>query len=536
MIGESEAEEEVVEEESDRVPIDPSVTSPAEAMLVDLFREPIGDLSEPIVDIQGTPNNALNWVCRYTPEPAPALGASAVHSSERASVTLHAFGAGQGKYALRNAQQQVASCDNRQGNAGINSSASPASSYDGFSAYLSTNSNNSIVGFFAIGDVLVSVSAPSSSAVNRISNAYASALNDHMTPICESLTYDVSDSVRSPYYNLEDYVGWERGREVDIDFLTAPELVPGVISDSDVSGQSLPVGHFPSDSPILANFEQGEALGEDTFSMPSRPLPPVPVDIEQEAPELVSMPSRPSEPATQTVIPERVEDPVGPGCGWAFVGQSAPVWDATEERERVDAAEAETRAELREDYRSYLQRYLSYPYNYAEYALSVEEHNDYISHLREVAQEWDRINAVRAEYRALLDEYWELVEQREDFIARQEAAQEEYDEDVAICEAREEELEEQLEEQRRQAEEEAEEQRRQEEEEESDSEEDNGDESTEDEESEESEEPEPEPIEEIELDCMPDRPSILDEQVPPMPTPPTEPTDVPLPDQWTDIP
>lgn len=546
---EAEQQNEENAEEQEGKLINASLEIPAVTFMKNVADNPPEGYSSPSVDFAGNPNNALSWICGYAPSHLPVASANLSHPSEKASVTLQAFGAGQGGVALDDALSEVSGCDNRNGSGGVYASGSPVNETRGFVATSVTAGERQYVTFFLRGDVLVSASAPSFDAARNISRAYDDVIMEFLPNVCEDLSVDADDSKRNPYYDREAYTGWHRGREVRINAEGSVKLMPGFLTTEEGnSGSSLPQGFFPEDSGIyVRDIEEAEPLDYPTIPQYTRPLAPVPVDMpENEVPEPSAMPAAPTKPETSRIIPERVKDPVGPGCGWAFTELAAPVFDDEEEKARADAQEQEVRAELRQNYLNFLSERSDFILAYADYSRQVAAYRQYAEQVREVGEQWEYINNVRAEYRALLDEYWRLVEERESFAERQEQAQENYDAAVQQCrDGLDDEIaqwrEDQAEYERlvREREEAIERAREQEEEQEED-------------ESEEQETPSPTTPPEPEVvippeptspgpmptleDCIPARPAILDQAPPAQPVPPAQPEDVPLPSSWTDIP
>lgn len=538
------------EEEQEGKLINTSLEIPAMTFMKNVADNPPEGLSSPSADFAGNPNNALSWICGYAPSQLPVASVNLSHPSEKASVTLQAFGAGQGGVAMDNALSEVSGCDNRNGSGGIYASGSPVNETRGFVATSVTAGERQYVTFFLRGDVLVSVSAPSFDTARNISRAYDDVIVNFLTPVCEDLSVETDDSKRNPYYNRDAYTGWHRGREVRINAESSAKLMPGFLTTEEGnSGSSLPQGFFPEDSGIyVRNIEDAKPLEYPTIKEYSRPLAPVPVEMpENEVPEPSEMPKAPTKPETSRTIPERVKDPVGPGCGWAFTELAAPVFDDEEEKARADKQEKEVRAEMRQNYLNFLSERRDFILAYAEYSRQVAAYRKYAEQVQEVGEQWEYINKVRAEYRARLDEYWRLVEARESFAERQEQAQEEYDAAVQQCrdnldneieQWREDQAEyERLVREREEAIERAREQEEREEDEEQETPTPSPSPTT---------QPEPEvvippqpvppgPMPTLE-DCIPARPAILDQTLPAQPVPPAQPEDVPLPSSWTDIP
>src|SRR5699024_6224045 len=104
--------------------------------------------------------------------------------------------------------------------------------------------------------------------------------------------------------------------------------------------------------PVLA-AGVAEALAADvaepvTVQRPTRPGHPVwpqlPAPVTAPTP-----PVHPGDAVTSATYPERIADPGGPGCGWAFTGSSAPLFDSVLAEQAADVAHTEALDELTSD-------------------------------------------------------------------------------------------------------------------------------------------------------------------------------------------
>lgn len=541
---EAKDKEEEEDNENTLIPINLETNIPAVTFLNQLAENAPEGLSSPSIDFAANPNNALSWVCNYEPNPFPVAAMNISHPSEDASVTVHAYGAGQGAQALANSRSAISSCAGRQGTGGIYTTGSVVPDTDGFSATSSSGDDRQYVSFFIRSDVLVSVSSPSFGRTTDISEMYDDLIMDLLPPVCENLEVSNEDAKRNPYYDRESYAGWQRGRPVTIYTDSDPDFVPGVLSaHEETSGESLPRGNFPEGTVFITNPSEGVRLSYNSPPSFTRPLDPVPVEMPDPVEEPDSPPNIPERPSIDRTVPERVEDPIGPGCGWDFTSLNPPPFDATEEKERADQEEERVRAEMRELYADYLTNRRSFIFDYADYAKTVTKYQEYVEQVREVGNQWQYVNNVRADYRSRLDAYWRDLENYTTFNERLAQAQEEYDAAVQQCrtdlpetqdEWRDEmDRYEELMEEREEAIERAREQ-----------------ETPNPGDPENNPSPAPSPTPTVTIppepehpgdmptleDCLPERPSILDERQPTEPVPPTPPADVELPSSWTDIP
>lgn len=521
-------------------------TPPAFSVMKDILGAKPAGFSKPIKDTDGTSGNALGWVCGYEVSPAPVLADSLNFRPEKATFTVQILGAGQASKAIDTAFSSVQSCDNNGGSGGISSGYSPISGAHGFIGYYVAGADRQIVSVWQRGDLVLSVASNNQTTTRKLTDAYDSIVTGALKGKCLSLEVEDKDAGRSPFYDADAYTGWNRGRLVELS-TTSPGLGAGVLSASgDVTGDGMPQGHPYKDLTYPVNGAEPSTPSWSSISLPERPLEPVPTSLPEEVAEPGERPAAPSKPDTETTIPERVNDPEGPGCGWAFVGQTAPVWDASAEKKRADKEAKKAQTALQKDYRAYVGKRVSYVNSWTDYYKKVLAYNNYTAKVKAVAAEWEELNTIRAEYRAKLDAYWASVNAREAFQKEKKQAQKDYDEAVEKCQTYEDEL---AEARAKAAEEDAERQEaekkaKQDEADKKDKQDKKGDkpdaedDDADSDEGKDPKEPKSNPTDEVEkpdVACPAVRPDILDQDPPAVLDVPAKPN-VPLPYAWTDIP
>lgn len=519
-------EEEVKEDTSNRA-IFASQTTPAYDFIVDFANFTPEGYKEPQVQLNGTASTFATWICSNIKlDPAPMLGARS-DTNKNLAVITHTYGAGQASKVIREYESGAQNCRDRDGNGGLYQSSPIGVNATGFTMTVSTRSGpTTYVSVWTRGDVIVAVSSPSIADLRSVTPEYdeylLGALKDTQ---CLATEVASEDYVRSPYYKAENYRGWERGRDVSIPGGTFPVYAGALSQETALTDTGPRIGVLDAD--MLTPDDKVKILDLDTFT--TTPLAPIPDGVPAVLPKspkgLDGNPSNllkkssPSKPTLTGTIPERVVDPDGPGCGWLWSGQLSPEWDDTEEKNRVDALVAGKQDELSSNYSNWLIDYRKWYMKYLEDSVYIAAWNEYAEEANSVTEQWREVNSIRADYRTKLDAYWRNINAREIFIENQNTAQEEYDNYILMCEAREQEKLEALEAERNEV-------------------------TTPGVSPTPSPTPSPSPSPtptpshkpESELDpCPPERPEILDEAIPEEPTPPTKPS-IPLPDAWDDIP
>lgn len=456
----------------------------------------------------GTANSLVSWVCpNLSINPHPVLGTQ-LELSNGVTVTVSAFGAGQSAPARASYRDGLRNCTGRNGSAGLISGSSPMAvgDYRGFSFASGGVTTN----VWLHSDVMVTVSARNQGVVRNMSVAYRDKINSELAAsTCLDARVTDDDAHRSPYYGADNYTGWERGREVTLEDaepgITAGVYAPGAAFDG--SGKRL--GAHAQQSGPTALLERSGA--------PSKPEAPLPAGVPASLPSAVSQPStqivsiKPV-PESTTTIAERVEDPEGPGCGWAWTGQKAPIFDPSEEKARADEAARKEIERMRGEYGEYQDSVVANHNTTLQYNREADAYNAYVESYDSVAEQWEDINQKRSAYRERLDQYWEDMEAYENFETDREKAQKTYDEAVQECLDNPTVTEERTVTPPPTTPQPS----------------DGGGESP-------APTPETEEVEVPNPDCPAARPAILDQQAPSVPTPPAKP-DVPLPSSWTDVP
>jgi hypothetical protein len=220
--------------------------------------------------------------------------------------------------------------------------------------------------------------------------------------------------VRSPWVEREAFAG-----------LTAPVRVTVAPSPTPVP----PVGVTP-----VPTTWTPTPLPSTSF--PQRPADPIwPSDlptggIASPVAPVVLLPA-----PTLSVVPSRLDDPVGPGCGWSFTGQSAPPFDPATEAVLAQGRVTQATENLAAAQAAWQASIVGYWQAVAAYSAQATSYTAYAAGVRDVAVAWDRITAARQAYADAVTAYNAVLAAREQFFLDQAAAQAAYDSEVAVCQA-----------------------------------------------------------------------------------------------------
>src|SRR5690606_10390856 len=144
-------------------------------------------------------------------------------------------------------------------------------------------------------------------------------LDAALAGVCVDQGATAGDAARSPYLNRSDYAGHFETETVE---RPASDVLP-----AEERGKA-PVVESPA--PVL-----DVPLVTDLPSVPAPAPTQGPTRIPTPAP-VPSLPDAPAKPVLKTDVDYNVEDVEGPGCGWAFTAQVAPVFDHDAARASYD--------------------------------------------------------------------------------------------------------------------------------------------------------------------------------------------------------
>jgi hypothetical protein len=370
-----------------------------------------------------TPAGAVAW-SGGTPFDSPCgrptvdavLSGARVYSVGKSQVvlTVSAYTAGSGAVAIRDWAARLGSC----ATAPVLVSAPGVPTTDAFVATLPAagGETGATAIFWRRGDVVAVLAVASATApgMPALAAQVDPALVTALTGVCVDQASTVTDGVRSPWVAREGFLG-----------LTAPVRVTTAPSPTPVPPAGItpvPVTWAPSPLPSI--------------SYPQRPADPVwPTDLPtgglaSPVAPVVLLPA-----PTLSLVPSRLDDPVGPGCGWAFTGQSAPPFDAGREAVTAQGRVVQANEDLAAAQLAWQASVVSYWQAVAAYSAQATSYLAYAAGVRDVARAWDRISAQRTAYADAVNAYNAAVSAREQFLLDQATAQSDYDNAVAVCAA-----------------------------------------------------------------------------------------------------
>lgn len=171
-----------------------------------------------------------------------------------------------------------------------------------------------------------------------------------------------------------------------------------------------------------------------------------PYAVAPEAPLPAVLPTLPAEVAKPTIQPGpatiadfsstasyRVQDPIGPGCGWSWSAQNPLEYDDAD----LEAAKSSTVAKVQNEVNDKTQGYVDSKIGWARVvaltAPALDSWNRYTESVNSVHAKWDKLVADREALRPAWDQYLVAHESWATFDARKAASDKAYNEELKQC-------------------------------------------------------------------------------------------------------
>jgi len=352
----------------------------------------------------GTPFDTL---CGHSSSVDPAVAGARVFAirGRQIVVSVAAYSAGAGAVAIADWTALLKRCVT----SGVSSYLDVAPGPDAILAWIMTSGvepgASSLT--WRRGDVVASVAVPSNdpsglaAAAEQVDTVLLAALATR----CAEIDSSLSDAARSPWVRHDAFTGLTISIVVSVSPSPTPTAPDGVI----------PVVDTRSPPPL------------PSISYPLRPTDPVwPLDLPSEVPSPFAPTNPAIEPST-SAVPSRIDDPVGPGCGWSFTGQVQPRYDAQHEAQLAQSRSKQALAHLVVVQNQWQSNLVTYWKNSSSYAMQAKAFSAYASRVSAVASAWDAISSARAAYSLAVDQYSQALANRTSFLADQIGAQAAYD-------------------------------------------------------------------------------------------------------------
>lgn len=348
--------------------------------------------------------------------PAAAISRTFDTSGTSVKVTLTAYTAGLGAEAMGELNAAFERCAGPAAFPGWDHMYGQKPGAEAYLASVNRSGNAYRTASFRRGDVIAYVSGSADfGMLQSLSLAVDNHLAAHVDPVCKDAASTAEQSERSLWATAA-YNPFRVSADVKI---TDPGL-PAVTGKEAPVKVSLP-------GPVL---EFSEALPVPVPEYPVWPLMPQPVPLPQE----------PQSPAPAPVLASKIRtlalDTSGPGCGWAFTATSAPVFDAAAAEKNNRAARTAASSKLTAGAKAWSSEVLQYWKDYGAFAKEVKAYTAYSAKVKEVNEAWNAIAADWTDYYTRAANYDLAVSQKEDFVLRHAAAEQEYEARIKECASR----------------------------------------------------------------------------------------------------
>ena len=350
--------------------------------------------------------------------PSPTLSTSRFYNNSQSEfqVSFAAYPAGLAGKQLQNIVDNVEKCKNS------NTTLSNKTTLTGLNtdagAYSASWPAGSVgLFYFRLGDVIVFLTTPYGFDGVPQLKMLKTILEEFLTDdVCPVRHYEADVYRRNAFYAPKDFTGLLQPKTLTTEKVSVPTL-PQELKDAGVSETSLPASEIK-----LKEVKLPVANG-------NHPMWP-------NLPKFVPKPKLPDLPREQklsNVAMLRIDDPVGPGCGWAFLGNVKPNFNkiAVDENNKRNVESAQKY--LDGDGSRWQNDVIQYWVQYKKYLNTIVAYEEYREKVRTVAEAWAVINAQWESYYSEYAKWKERDAARLTFISNQEAAQAKYDTEAQEC-------------------------------------------------------------------------------------------------------
>lgn len=405
--------------------------SPATGVLTDALNNPPSGWSKQ-GDLQQLVTAPLPYSC---PQPglAPSVSLARTYTSgsSRFQVITLAYTAGIGAEAMNRQGANAYICAGPETGLSLWGVNGPGS--DAKQAVTTRGGVRASVLSFRRGDVITYVTGSPNDPLQNLAKAFDDNLTRRLGPVCANPESTVADAARSPW-SAGGYKPYTEDATVAIADVPLPSTEPTTAP----TGPAPSPAATPAPSPA-ATLERVSLPAPDLVDHTAAPMsrPAFPVAPAMPAP--VTEPEPPAAPAPKATLSTTVQvaanDTTGPGCGWAFTGMKPLAFDDEAAAKTRTALLAETKAKLESDAKAWQASVLAYWRSYATYKEQAKTYNAYAARVDEVNKAWTVIADSWDRYDQAVKDRDRKVAQRADFIARQDTARKDYEAKMAQCAA-----------------------------------------------------------------------------------------------------
>lgn len=239
-----------------------------------------------------------------------------------------------------------------------------------------------------MGDSIISVTAPDNARRDELQNFYQDQLSQSLLASgCVTLNIPENSATRSFYYNKDTYTG---------------------LLETQTLNNQVNVDNVPVMTSVNMN-----AVSEPNAKEPEAPLPAdFPVISEK-----VNQPTLPKAVEDETGFSKdasyQIMDPIGPGCGWAWSSQEAPVFNETSLKNKENETLDNVQVDVNNQAQMYVDQKVAWAEQTADIAPAVDSWNKYVINVNSVHDKWNWLNSERAKIK---NSWMSYVEEHDDWF------------------------------------------------------------------------------------------------------------------------
>ena len=345
------------------------------------------------------------WSCNPAGT-TPALSISRHYDTNGTGIdiTVTAYSAGIGAAAYRTLHDSVPNC--ASGHATMNPTG-------GIGVESTTTTINGVTVIATRrGDTITYVTSTDNPTAVAAASQFDSNLASKLAGTCSNESSGVADATRNRWAAAS----------------YTPYTVPGTVTVPATELPAVPAG--ATYQPVTIPAPVTPVADVEPMPTPTYPVWPL-------MPKALVAPTAPVAPAAAapTTSPVRLlaADTTGPGCGWAFTGMKAPGFDSKAAAETNRKTETAAKTVLTTKAKQWQAAVLAYWKSYATYTQQLPAYVAYTQQVTAVNSAWLVIAGEWDQYQKSHDAWQIQMNNRDQFITDQKAAQTKYDAAIAEC-------------------------------------------------------------------------------------------------------
>lgn len=332
------------------------------------------------------------FACEVAEHASKTLVATTMGENDEAKLYAHVYGAGQARKAYDAYREKLRDCEGSAVKAITNDKGVSVVEYSHGRTMLTA------------GDTVVfAKNMPVKDLISHLEKT----LQDSA---CHSLNNSPQDIHRSFYYNKEQYQG----------FSETKQILPEVNMD-----------HIPKMVEVKPEKISYPGLEEPEAPLPEK-FPKLPKRVRK--PASISVPGMKTPEDLSVDATYKIMDVPGPGCGWTWSGQKAPVYDtkklAQDKKQSIRDAQEATNTQAKD----YVFNHVYSSIDLTLGAVEVNEWNMYVKNVNDVHKKWRELILARKKFYPQWEQYLQEYEDWDGFDDRKQRAQDLYDKQVQKCE------------------------------------------------------------------------------------------------------